>query len=110
MFLIISKTLMPCLAVFMGVFRFQYMAKSTRLIFFQAFAYLFLLALTKQVMVFQRLNNQEQNTSVFYNIYLPLETVLLLVAAFYRDRNKYFRGVILLALSLFFISFGIELF
>ena len=99
----INEALALTIALGMGIYAYSYMNKFTRTLFFQLVAWIIIYLFSRGLTIYQSIHNVTMNDQWIFNIQIPLELLLLTMAACYFLKDKLSRYLALTLYILFLI-------
>jgi hypothetical protein len=79
------------LALITGIFAYLYMNKSMRMLFFQLIFWILVYMLGYVITNYQKTNNMPMNNQWLFNLYIPIEFLMLTIAVYYFISDKLIR-------------------
>ncbi len=102
---IISNLICPAIALSLGLIAYRSMNRFWRLLFFQTIAYGVTLIISYIVTTYQKLNGQDENTLVIYNVFMLIEMFMLMAAAHIYFNTPISKYLTFLGYGLFLLVF-----
>lgn len=99
----INEALVLTIALGTGIYAYSYMNKFTRTLFFQLLTWIVIYLFSRGLTIYQSMHNKTMNDQWIFNIQIPLELLLLTVAACYFLKDKLSKYLALTFYMLFLI-------